>query len=66
MTTARHGPDATARTDTLIDALQQIVNARKVLEAVGANARKSHQSMATVRVLHGVLDAETARLASTL
>ena len=46
--------------------LQQIVNARKVLEAVGANARKSHQSMATVRVLHGVLDAETARLASTL
>jgi hypothetical protein len=64
--TARHGPDATARTDTLIDALQQIVNARKCLDAVAVNARKSHQSMATVRVLHEMLDEETARLACTL
>ena len=66
MTTARHGPAATARTDTLIGALQQIVRAREVLDAVAANARKGHQSMATVRVLRSVLDAETARLAATL
>ena len=44
--------------------LQQLVDARKVLAAVEAHARKSHQSMAEVRVLHGMLDALTLRLAA--
>ena len=46
--------------------LAQIVAARKVLAAVEANARKAKRSMAAVRELHGVLDEETALLASTL
>ena len=40
--------------------LAQIVDARKVLTAVEVNARKAKRSLAAVRVLHGVLDAETA------
>ena len=43
--------------------LAQIVAARRVLTAVEAQARKGKRSMAAVRVLHGVLDAETLRLA---
>jgi len=45
--------------------LAQIVAARKVLDAVEAHARKAKRSMAAVRELHGVLDAETLRLAAT-
>jgi len=44
--------------------LAQIVDARKVLAAVEAHARRGKKSMAAVRALHGVLDAETARLAA--
>ena len=52
----------TAPMSTLIT-LGQIVDARKVLDSVEAHARKGKRSMAAVRVLHGVLDEETLRLA---
>ena len=46
--------------------LAQIVDARKVLAAVEAEARRGKRSMAAVRVLHGVLDEETLRLAARM
>ena len=60
----RPGPVAGVGMSTPIT-LQQIVNARKVLTAAEAKARKNKRSLAVVRALHGVLDEETLRLAAT-